>query len=452
MKKFTTTNPRPQLANLLAGNDQEIFLTEKCWQCVTSNTFEDVVARLKDLQFKILKVFGILKQEAKICTHILALSSHGHQVIIKTEPIACDTIIQMFSTTDAITPATITLHFAQHMQFSHTSYCFLTHQGLDLLSNEPEKYLFTNPIRDLQKLEFGNKFYLILPYVKYENLASLAEANDIYTFLSEATQTRDFSQIACRSDHVNLLTSKGPYTVFAPSNYALQKEYDTTCATDLEHDKCTDVVLRHIFPGVYDNNFSGNVRNLAGSLIEFKEGLPIINGTPIKVISDQYRKANGNIWIINRVMDSVHSDGEVPSFKHEANRSISAAAIAVTTYYAWKAQNLLDLVETKSLREQLQIMLVSLDRHEKQLTELNKDGSKLLALNETFRTALYQANVEVEAEIAQIVPIARKEELEALQTQIIPLSLKYFEHIKSGSKISALAETNMPLTKELRDI
>ena len=449
MKQFTVSNPRPKLSAFLTDKADTEFSEEKCWQCKVMNEFDDILAHLKYLKFKIVNTFGIFRDDTKFCTHILAKSSHGHEVIIKVDNIECTSIIELIETDSSVVPSSVAIHFKKHMSMAYTDYCFLTHHGIDTISGDKDKYLFHNAERDLQKLKRGRKFYLCLPYVKYENLASVGEANDLYTFISENKDTGEFMKLVCKSGNINVLTAKGPFTVFAPSNDSLKKKFGDIALSDIDPERSGKIALNHIFPGSHDESFTGQSRNLAGNTVRFSNGVPMIENSMLNAKGRSYKKSNGIVRVLDDVINIETS--QTTKINIDFNSSISDASIAVTTYYSWKAQNLLDQIEIKSLREQIQILSKCLNEHEQETIRLDETGRTLLRLNDRYRDNLHLADVEITDDSNDMVLSSRKTELDDIQSNISRLSDKYYEHIKTGAKISAISQLVTPYIKEARD-
>ena len=449
MQHFESKNHRSELASMLVDPERKQFEGEKCWQCVATDDFGDLCAHLRYLKVKILLYFGVEEIEHNECTHLLARTSQGHEFIIKINNYKYDgKMIPLMGAPMKLIPEKVRQHFESKLQSAPTSYCFVTHNGLETLGNEEMSYTNVKQEYGAPKLQRGTHFYACLPYVGHEKLASVHEANDLYTFVSESNSTRQFHEMVCRSGAKNLLTAKGPFTLFAPSDFALNECVGVTCASDFTVEQCRDVVLNHVVPGSYGSDFSGEVRNLAGNTLQMKNGLVTDAGKELNWDFDVLQKANGQVGLMNHVF---RMPSKEKMMQMESNRSISDSTIATTTYYIYKAQNLLDKKEMQFLKDQLQILSTRLEKHEQEVVNLDKTGKQLLELDAQYREHLHLASVEKDQDDATIVSSSRKSELEGLSERIAHLSGQYAKHVNSGSQLVAMSTVIMPLIKSARD-
>jgi hypothetical protein len=442
MQNFKVDNARSKLAEFLTGESNE-FEAEKCWQCATGETYDDILFRLKELNMSLLHCFGT-NVDQQVCTHMLVKTSHGHEVIIKIPDIPVTELIPMTVQEGQLTPTVVTSKFEAILEPGYSSFCFLTHLGLDTLHNEESNYAFDRPEYDVKLLGRGHHFYQCLPYVPYQNLASVSEGNDINTFLSESSSTTYFYQMVQKIKEVKLLTSRGPFTVIAPSDYIIKNRYGPLWMETMTEVAMRTIVLNHIFLGIHAE-YTGSMRSLAGNEIKFVDGVP-----ENMTLGDRYySKSNGIVTYMHDVLYfPITNDNPI---KLESNRSVSDASIAVTTYLIWKAQNALDRDMITEMRAMLAVMTGRVKKHEVELVKLEKTGRSLLKLNETYRDQLHLADVDVDTETSRIVLSSRRNELETLEQKIAQLSAKYDPHIKSGAQLTAINQLMAYYIKSVRD-
>lgn len=339
-------------------------------------------------------------------------------------------------------------------------------------------YTFSNPVRDVPILQRGNRFFQALPYVRFGWLVDDTSNNTLYNYVSEEKDLGVFFELMMKSSNPKLLAAAGPYTVFAPSNFAFSKSANPSekWVDSINPNKRDEILLRHIFLGDYGKEFSGNITNLLGEVYTVRDGRIIIEHEgkqkAIKPQLTSIQKSNGYISIISSLIEDFDKSKSMTSEKLTINVEplVSEKDIAMLTYHIWKKQNEYDVKSRISIKEQLSIIMNRLEEHEQEVEDLEDVGAQLLALNERYNDYLHQAEVKVEndrmtlrlsGEFSRDSGVGgvggeekeeKKEDMRMLKLQIAKLSKKYVEHVRSSSQLNALEKSLHIVSKDARDM
>lgn len=128
---------------------------------------------------------------------------------------------------------------------------------------------------------------------------------DIIKVLKSDTNYYTFVQMLKLTKLINMLYTKGPFTVLVPNNDAFGVIPSEKLSDLLQHSKSMKVVLNyHIIPGAFDSKQLIKVSTLNTLLdqeiqIKYADGL-LINKA--RVIKSDIIASNGIIHVINRVL------------------------------------------------------------------------------------------------------------------------------------------------------
>jgi uncharacterized surface protein with fasciclin (FAS1) repeats len=469
MSKLSRLNKRPMLSCLLRDEAQpQSEEKHKYWQERETNEMSDITAKLSKLGYKITKYFGIYKLDGSECKFVLATSSQNHEVIIEVEEVKQDNLIVVEGIEVQLLPAAICETFVEFNANTRTSspsnvkVCVLSHLGIDLLGIEEKvNYQFSSPVRDVPTLSRGVKFFQALPFIKYKWLVDDVSNNTLYNYVNEDEDLSLFFALMSKSSNAKFLAAAGPYTVFAPSNFAFGK------VGELDIDKLAlkkrdEIFLRHVFLGNHDADHSGKITNLLGETFTLRDGRIISQNKAVKPSLKNLHKSNGTITIISEVLGApdtqVNFDDKLDVIKVTINAEplVSEKDIADLTYHLWKKQNEYDVKTRQSVKEQVEIILDRINRHEAEVGELEDVGQQLLELNERYNDYLHQSQVKIEDDRMSLRLSGeidmKGDDLKVMKKQIAKLSGQYAEHIKSSSQLNALEKSLQSVAKNIRDL
>lgn len=435
--------------------------------------YSQILARLANMKCRLLQTFGD-SNGGYTCTHILAATSQGQEFMMLTPPVPCEELISCTKTEAQLVPMAIRDYFQKNFfiqgvrvgfgkddrpektsnsgekkgekdtpvqQGAHTpagvagsSMCFLSHMGIDAMGHPSGNCSFDGTERTMQKMGKGMKFYQALALVKYEELVSDTERDNLQTFVGNARQTKLFRQMIEETGLFELLNSDGPYTIFAPSDTTIiskyGKNYEALKVKGGDYEK--SFVLSHIIPGTYQKDFSGSVLNLNGDEVVLEKG-KIENVT---IILDSKCKYNGNVCIMKHVVEPKHVrkyEGRAPS------RTVSMMDISHITYRLWQIQNSYDKIALESIESQLEIMTKKLSEFRANIEKMEKVGDDILKADARYRDIIHEHDTTQKLDTAGI------------NARLGALLQQYNRHMEASARIIAAEQLMALITKLIRD-
>ena len=156
-----------------------------------------------------------------------------------------------------------------------------------------------------------NKFYLLL-VISFLSFASILRADghkpDIVETALAAGSFNTLVKAVTAAELVQTLKSKGPFTVFAPSDEAFSA-LDSNVLTDLlkpeNKDKLTGILTFHVLTGkVMSTDISGIIEatTVNGQKLTVKKSYGNVFVNDAQVVSADIEADNGVIHVINKVL------------------------------------------------------------------------------------------------------------------------------------------------------
>ena len=156
-----------------------------------------------------------------------------------------------------------------------------------------------------------NKFYLLL-VISFLSFASILRADghkpDIVETAVAAGSFNTLVKAVTAAELVQTLKSKGPFTVFAPSDEAFSA-LDSNVLTDLlkpeNKDKLTGILTFHVLTGkVMSTDISGIIEatTVNGQKLTVKKSYGNVFVNDAQVVSADIEADNGVIHVINKVL------------------------------------------------------------------------------------------------------------------------------------------------------
>ena len=158
---------------------------------------------------------------------------------------------------------------------------------------------------------FMNKFYLLL-VISFLSFAGILRADghkpDIVETALAAGSFNTLVKAVTAAELVQTLKSKGPFTVFAPSDEAFSA-LDSNVLTDLlkpeNKDKLTGILTFHVLTGkVMSTDISGIIEatTVNGQKLTVKKSYGNVFVNDAQVVSADIEADNGVIHVINKVL------------------------------------------------------------------------------------------------------------------------------------------------------
>ena len=158
---------------------------------------------------------------------------------------------------------------------------------------------------------FMNKFYLLI-VISFLSFAGILRADghkpDIVETAVAAGSFNTLVKAVTAAELVQTLKSKGPFTVFAPSDEAFS-ELDSNVLTDLlkpeNKDKLTGILTFHVLTGkVMSTDISGIIEatTVNGQKLTVKKSYGNVFVNDAQVVSADIEADNGVIHVINKVL------------------------------------------------------------------------------------------------------------------------------------------------------
>ena len=158
---------------------------------------------------------------------------------------------------------------------------------------------------------FMNKFYLLL-VISFLSFAGILRADghkpDIVETAVAAGSFNTLVKAVTAAELVQTLKSKGPFTVFAPSDEAFSA-LDSNVLTDLlkpeNKDKLTGILTFHVLTGkVMSTDISGIIEatTVNGQKLTVKKSYGNVFVNDAQVVSADIEADNGVIHVINKVL------------------------------------------------------------------------------------------------------------------------------------------------------
>ena len=158
---------------------------------------------------------------------------------------------------------------------------------------------------------FMNKFYLLL-IISFLSFAGISKADghkpDIVETAITAGSFTTLIKAVTAAELVETLKSKGPFTVFAPSDEAFSA-LDSKVLADLlkpkNKDKLTEILTFHVLAGkVMSTDISGIIEatTVNGQKLTVKKSYGNVFVNDAQVVSSDIEADNGVIHVINKVL------------------------------------------------------------------------------------------------------------------------------------------------------
>ncbi len=380
------------------------------------------VDRLTTLGYVIQQYFIVSDGTNNMCTHLLIVSSQGHPLIVEVKPFNHDFGIKIDSSNISIVPEKITIHYDKAIIEAKTEVCFLTHSGIDTYRIRKKSLLFLDTVKDIPKLQHGIKFYYPMPYVMASRLVCDLENDNLSKFVGDNKHLGLYRNLVKSSSNPYILDAEGPFTLYAPSDEFLEREYGKNAemlTRSGNKEKLDSVVSSYIIPGMFDEDYSGENISLNGDPVSIEKGIPVVNSEPLLLGDKSVKKSNGYGNVIHSGKPLISSASCKDMTKCARNICISLEDIASSSYLLWKYQRMYQVEVRQSIRDYIKIMTEALDRYESQEKEIESLEDRINSLSD--------------------------------MNQIRILVEQYNDYIKTGSQIIAINHMLAPFVKGLRD-
>lgn len=344
--------------------------------------------------------------------------------------------------------------FSSEFSKLQTGYAFISPGGIHLArkdSNSPVYYGFDDYKAAKKAFSLKKYHYLVLPLVSYQNLVEPQRLNTLEAYIN-GHEKRILSELVNKAGLTSLLTMRGPFTMFIPTNETLEK----LSASDPKSLKATllaHVVLDRIDPrsdslsGVGDraNGMNGkksseiltdrntiqtigsktitakaiaqntfDVTITGGSVVKLT-----VQGKPIKVKPDVVRRYNGVLYRIDGVLSPVTNEFQMPD-RSDFDDVVTIFDISRATMEIKRIQFALNLTEQKSLIRTIEMLQETSTRLYQEVNDsIDKEGTKLLHNSNLLISLFYTREVPCETlcvETDQVAQVVKKqnEELDRL--------------------------------------
>lgn len=395
--------------------------------------FKDILENLRRLRIKLHNIFGVQSGSKYLSTHLFVSTHEGHEFIIMVPKAEVEDVILTFSESANIVPSVMRQHFISGLKIKTTSVCILSHLGIDVLDHPSGNVSFDAEERLLSKIGKGLRFYIPMPLVDYKFLATDEERNNLNMIVTESNDLIRFNELIGNADLDNILNGDGPYTVFAPNDATIRQAFPNAGDLDSKGFKyIRSFVLSHIIPGLFKDDFDGDVLNLNGDKVILKGGK-----IPGEVI-DSKTKYNGKIYIMRTLLEPVRVNGD--ALVRKVNPRISSLDISNMTYHIWELQNKYMTTSLDSLTDQLRMMLGKVEEYRKQKTSISSGtGQKLLDNDAKIRDIYYDEDSDATKKINPLL------------TRISPLVEEYKKHIQTGGQLAAAEQLLQFIAKLMRE-
>lgn len=218
------------------------------------NNLEEIRAKLKDMGLVLINVLYFVYSDGTMGAALFYCQTvHGQYVMVEP-PLAMKVLggdLSLNIQRVGILPSSTTEFFSKSLGNIHTDYVYVGSGGIQLVRRNTAEviYGYDNPQSAADIFDLKRYHYLIFPLVAFAKLIEPGRLNTLEAHINQHTRGL-MKEVVAKAGLTTLLTMKGPFTVFMPTDNKLKE------ILGYDQERLRAVMLAHLVPGRIDANLS----------------------------------------------------------------------------------------------------------------------------------------------------------------------------------------------------